>query len=710
MNFRSDPGRQDKSKPYRILVAVHTQTELHALLSTATAFAGSHECGEIRVITVTRSGNAPSWFTPPASPMPVEMITHSGKNVGSAILHAAREYDPDVLLLGTRGPNRRSRYLLGRVLDPVVQGASCDVVVQREELAPEIRRILLPAAGGPNAPHALNLARQLAPEAQIVTMYVADERLGQAEVLIGEARLRMMAEQLSPEDRAVVETKVRQAATPLTGILEEATEGYDLLLLGARDNGLIDRFLFGDIPQVALDQSPIPIMVVRRRLNHISSFWHRLWAQVYGLVPALTLQEQAEIQRGMRRGSQPSPDFFITLTLAAILAGLGLLMNNAAVIIGAMIVAPLMTAILGMGLSIVLGDLRFFGRAAATTSRGVLIAVAMGFLVGQLVPGASPTETIVRLTQPRILDLAVALTAGMAAAYAVSRREVSAALAGIAIATSLAPPLVNIGLGLAFWDLAIASGAALIFSANLVAIVATSGFVFIWMGFRPQPGDRERATTQRRGFSAFGVLLALITIPFILFTSRSIHDAQVERTIKSIIVSEVEQLPGGEISQWNYLIGEDGTLNLDLSVRVRNTVTYDSAREIQERIAGELGRPVALSLEMIPVQRLRAYVPPVEDPLSTGSSAEARPTPLVQESFAVGTMQVVGTDTNGLAVRYAPGGMIVGRLPEGALLTVLKGPVDIEGIQWYRVACATTYLEGWIDGAFLCSTHNDAAP
>jgi uncharacterized hydrophobic protein (TIGR00271 family) len=701
MNFKTDPGRQDRSKSYRILVAVHTQTELHALLSTATAFAGSHECGEIRVITVTRSGNAPSWFTPPVSEMPVEMVTHSSKNVGSAILNAAREYNPDLLLLGTRGPNRHGRYLLGRVLDPVVQGASCDIVVQREEIAPEIKRILIPAAGGPNAPYALKLARRLAPEAQIVTMYVAEERLGQAEVFIGEARLRMMTEQLSPEDRAAVETKVRQAATPLAGILEEATEGYDLLLLGARDNGLIDRFLFGDIPQVSLDQSPIPIMVVRRRLTHISSFWRRLWAQIYGLVPPLTLQEQAEIQRGVRRGSQPSPDFFITLTLAAILAGLGLLMNNAAVIIGAMIVAPLMTAILGMGLSIVLGDLRFFGRAAATTSRGVLIAIVMGFLVGQLVPGASPTDTIVRLTQPTILDLAVALTAGIAAAYAVSRREVSATLAGIAIATSLAPPLVNIGLGLAFRNLTIALGAALIFSANLVAIVATSGFVFIWMGFRPQPGNRERTTTQRRGFSAFGVLLALITIPFVLFTSRSIRDAQVERAIKSIIVSEVGQLPGGEISQWNYHVGEDGTLNLDLTVRVRNTVTYESAREIQERIASELGRPVALSLEMIPVQRLRAYVPPTDDPVSSVASGDATPTPLVQQPPVAGTMEVTGSGTNGLAVRYAPNGMIVGQFQEGVRLTVLRGPVDIEGIQWYRVACATTYLEGWVDGAFL---------
>ncbi len=489
MNLWNDLVRDNNTKSYRILVAVSTQAEFRALLRTAEAIALTHEHGEIRILTVTRSGNPPSWFTTPASEISVELVTRNHKNVGAAILSETKEHRPDLLLLGTRGKRGKGRHLLGRVLDPVIQSATCDVVVQRGEIAPDLGRILIPAAGGPNAPLGLTLARRMAPDAQIVTMYVADERLGQAEVSSGETRLKTMTEDLSPEDRAAIEIRVKQAATPLAGILQEAGEGYDLIILGGGDKGLIDRFLFGDIPQVALDQCPIPTIVVRPRLTQVSSFWRQLWGAIFGLVRPLTLQEQAEIQRGMRRGSRPSPDFFITLTLAAILAGLGLLMNNVAVIIGAMIVAPLMTAILGMGLSIVLGDLSFFWRAGATTARGVLIGIVMGFLVGLLIPGAGPTETIVRLTQPTILDLGVALTAGIAGAYAVSRRDVSAALAGVAIATSLAPPLVNIGLGLAFRDLAIASGAALIFSANLVAIVATSGFVFIWMGFRPQLGN-----------------------------------------------------------------------------------------------------------------------------------------------------------------------------------------------------------------------------
>ncbi len=209
-------------------------------------------------------------------------------------------------------------------------------------------------------------------------------------MLIGRTRLDMMVDQLSPQDRAVVETKVVPAASPVEGILTEAQTGdYDLVILGAGNEGPIDRFLFGDVPQAVLDQSNKTVLVVRRRLGYLGSFWRRAWGRVFGLLRPLTIQEQAEVQRTIRRGSQPSADFSVMLTLASALAALGLLMDNAAIIIGAMIVAPLMTPILGMGLSIVLGDLRFFWKAAATTVRGVLLAVIMGASSAYSCPASS---------------------------------------------------------------------------------------------------------------------------------------------------------------------------------------------------------------------------------------------------------------------------------------------------------------------------------
>ncbi len=414
----------EASNAYRILVAVGNHQDLDALLYTAHRIAEDQVESEIRVLTITRSGNPPSWFSVPEAyqDTSVTLVTRAGKNPGSLILNEAKAYNPAILILGLSGPLHYGRYLLGRTLDPVIQGATCDVLVQRGELDPDCRRVLIPAAGGPNAPRALTLARRLVPEAEITALYVADERLGKAEVREGQARLELMLEQLDAEDREAVETRVVQAASPIEGILGEAQRGCGLVILGAGNEGPIDRFLFGDIPQVILSECSTPVIVVRRRLTTIDSFWRKLWKQVFGLVPTLTVEEQAEIQRTTRTGSKPTADFLIMLTLAAALAALGLLMDSPAIIIGAMIVAPLMTAILGMGLSIVLGDARFFWMATATTVRGIVLAILTGFLVGQLVPISEPTGEILLRAQPSLLDLAVALTAGVAAAYAISRK------------------------------------------------------------------------------------------------------------------------------------------------------------------------------------------------------------------------------------------------------------------------------------------------
>lgn len=733
MNNRAHERDRSDGDSFRVLVAVSTAEDLEALLRTAAALARAH-AGQVRILSVTRSGNRPSWLGIPEGydDIPMEAVTRAGKNTGAVILGETRRYTPDILVMGSSGHLRRGRYLLGRTLDPVIQGATCDVIVQTGETSVDMDSVLIPAAGGPNAPRALVLARTLAPDATITALYVADRRMGQAEVLMGQARLELMVSNLRPEDQVAVEPQVIQAPSAVDGILEASEEGHDLVILGAGAEGPIDRFLFGDIPQAILDQSRIPVMVVRRRLTNLGSFWRRLWGRIFGLLPALTLEEQADVQKTMRRGSQPSPDFLVTLTLAAVLAAMGLLMDDPAIIIGAMIVAPLMTAILGMGLSIVLGDPRFFWRAASTTLRGILLAIAMGFVVGRIVPGAEQTDQIVAFSTPSILHLGVALTAGTAAAYAISRREVSAALAGVAVAASLTPPLVNIGMALALQDLGLVWGAGLIFLANLVAIVATSGFVFLWMGFRPQPGDRSRAATQRRGFSTFAVLLVLITIPLAIFTNQSLRDLQFRRTMDAALETEVSELPGGEVVEWQYQLEEDGTISLDLTVRVSRSLSQREARDLQQRIATAIDQPVALSLGMVPAERLEASAPPTPTltptmtptgiPTPTPTPTPTRtptptPTPTATPTVTpIPTITPLPTDTPtatpwvvtvidvssaGLAVRYAPEGVVMGRLPEGAAVVIQEDPVTLDDVTWYHIVSVTTRLEGWVSGEFL---------
>ena len=261
----------------RVLVAVSSERDLRALLATAYAMAAPD--GEIRLLTVTRRGNAPSWLVIPDvyGDVKITTVTRAGRNTGAIILAETRVYLPDALILGWSGGLSRGRYLLGRTLDPVVQAARCDVIVQQGEFSRDLQRILVPAAGGPNAPRALTLGRALAPEAEITALYVANEKMGRAEVLVGQARLDLMMQHLSIPDQEYVVPKIVQAPTPVDGILGEAQKDYDLLILGAGNEGFVDRFIFGDIPQTILDRSSLPVMVVRRRPTSLGSFWRRSW-------------------------------------------------------------------------------------------------------------------------------------------------------------------------------------------------------------------------------------------------------------------------------------------------------------------------------------------------------------------------------------------------------------------------------------------------
>lgn len=734
------PGKREaiNSESYRVLVAVRNEEDLGTLLRLACAIASQHS-GRVRLITVTPDATPPAWFHLPShcGETPVETVIKGGNDAAAVIFDEVKAFAPHSLLLGWRGKFNRGRYLLGRTLDPLIQSVTCDVLVMRGEVNTALRRILIPAAGGPNAPVAFHIARAIAPEAEITALYVAPERAGPAEVLAGYERLNNIIKEL-PESlrRTHIRTEVKQAHNPVQGILDAAKK-YDLLILGAGNENSLDRFLFGDTPQTLLFNAPIPAMIVRHRLTNLSSLWRRVWAQIFGLVPSLTVQEQAEVYKAMWRGSRPSTDFFVTLTLAAALASFGLLMDSPAVIIGAMIVAPLMTAILGLGLSVVIGNARFFWTALNTTMRGMALALLMGFVIGLVVPGAATTHEILAFSRPTLLDLAVALVAGGAAAYAVSRSDVSAAFAGVAVAAALTPPLANMGLGLAFGDWRIAWGAGLLFLANIVSIVATSGFVFLWLGFRPRPGSSGRALVLRRGFWSIAVLLILVTLPLIILTQQSIRETRLSQNIESALRIEIAQDPGAVLVQWEDR-GEDesGALLLDVTVRVPRTWAHSDARALQERVAERLGLPVALSLGMVPTTRLQAYVPPTPTPTplptSTGAptatptatpthtpTATATPT-VTPQPTATPTATPLPTSTPwvlfvaqvgqaGLRVRYSPGGTVMGRLSEGSQVTVLEGPVNVDGVLWYRVSAEANRLEGWVGESYLSMTV-DAGP
>jgi uncharacterized hydrophobic protein (TIGR00271 family) len=193
--------------------------------------------------------------------------------------------------------------------------------------------------------------------------------------------------------------------------------------------------------------------------------------------------------------STPNMDFFLMVILSVAMASFGLLLNNAAIVIGAMLIAPVLSPILSLAMGIVMFNESLIRRAVLTLGKSLLFAIGAAFVIGLLFgtkEGLIVPEVLARTT-PNLLDAAVAVVAGFAASFALIKPKLSETIPGIAISVSLVPPLAVTGLGLATFNLAIAKGAFLLFLINILGIIFAAVFVFSSMNLYTKRGTAERA-------------------------------------------------------------------------------------------------------------------------------------------------------------------------------------------------------------------------
>ncbi|OAB60873.1 hypothetical protein AY599_19575 [Leptolyngbya valderiana BDU 20041] len=198
-----------------------------------------------------------------------------------------------------------------------------------------------------------------------------------------------------------------------------------------------------------------------------------------------------ELVDEMIAGAKPSRVFFAMVVLSTVVAAAGLVQNSAAVIIGAMVIAPLLGPNLALSLSLTLGDLRLARRSLMTNIMGVGVAVTLAMGVGlyaQASAGADDPQTseLFARTVPRVSDIAIALGAGAAGTLA-STTGVPATLVGVMVAVALLPPLVTFGLLLVSPNatMAQAAGALLLTATNVICINLSAMAMFRLQGVRP---------------------------------------------------------------------------------------------------------------------------------------------------------------------------------------------------------------------------------
>ncbi|MEM6592417.1 MAG: DUF389 domain-containing protein, partial [Cyanobacteria bacterium P01_C01_bin.73] len=179
---------------------------------------------------------------------------------------------------------------------------------------------------------------------------------------------------------------------------------------------------------------------------------------------------------------------YIVLTIGAcIIATLGLLSNSAAVIIGAMLVAPLMQPIRGLAFGILEGDLALIREAFRALLVGTAIAIALSWLLSMTLGLEEYGSEVLSRSSPTLLDLGIAIAAGGISGYAKVEPKLSSTLAGTAIAVALMPPVCVVGIGFSqglgqgSWELS--QGALLLYITNLVGITLACMLTFVLTGY-----------------------------------------------------------------------------------------------------------------------------------------------------------------------------------------------------------------------------------
>lgn len=310
----------------------------------------------------------------------------------------------------------------------------------------------------------------------------------------------------------------------------------------------------------------------------------------------------ASINRHLWRLSVPSLSFHFLLGVSSIIATLGLFANNVAAIIGAMIIAPLMGPIVGTGYAMIISNRRLLRRSLLTLASGTILTIVTSLLTAYFVGLREIGSEILSRANPTLIDLALAIAAGAAGAFANSRRRIADALPGVAIAVALVPPLSVIGIGLALGQERLAGGALLLFATNLTGMIFSSGVVFLLQRY----GSLERA---RRGLFVSISLLILLSLPLGFSLQNLLVRENVRRHVSTLIRRRTLTFASTDIRSLQVQV-RDYELWIELEIAApTGSLSKRQVTLVRDFLERELNRPVQLKIQVFPVDVLEAAPP-----------------------------------------------------------------------------------------------------
>ena len=528
--------------------------------------------------------------------MPLEFVSITSSNVPRGVLDVVRERNADVLVLGFRSPSGE-KVVLGEITEAIARVVPNDLIVYRH-IDEDIQRIIVPITtleGSRVAMiHALHLSHMY--QKPVFALFVRDHRPTNFQSTqsdpfwLQRARIYDAIHELP--DSYKIDTEVIHAEDLVSGINKFADE-HDLVVFSVEaQTSSLDRWVFGATAQKMLRLAPGPLALVRRGMPQ-PTMLNRLSDQIVRLRPTLTVDERTEVVQQASDLARANTNFIVMILLSSILASVGLLQSSGAVIIGAMLVAPLMSPLMGFGVGLALGNIDMMRRSTTTVFYGIGLVLLTSTTLGLIFPLYQPTAEMAARGQPNLLDLFVALASGGAGAFAMARRDIPAALAGVAIAAALVPPICTTGLALAAGNIDLMVGAGALSTVNIIGISVVAAGVFAVMGVH-QTG---RISIERRMVISVGVLM-LMAIPLGLLLQNYYLDVNIGETVETVIE---EQLPDVEVIEVE--IDNARRLEIIATVRSPEEITQGQLSVIEAEIEAEIDKDIDLEIVTMSVVR-----------------------------------------------------------------------------------------------------------
>ncbi|MEB3312448.1 MAG: DUF389 domain-containing protein [Snowella sp.] len=312
----------------------------------------------------------------------------------------------------------------------------------------------------------------------------------------------------------------------------------------------------------------------------------------------ITLEDFDNIYHSLIEDTLIDINYFVLILGSAMIATLGLLANSVAVIIGAMIIAPLMLPIRVFAFGAIAGNLSLLRKGLACLVVGTIFPLGLAFVIGYFAGIPAFESEVIARAKPTLFDLGIAITAGGISGFAKVQPKISASLAGTAIAVALMPPICVIGLGLSQANWSLSLGATLLYFTNLLGIILACMLTFLLTGYVPFYRAKKAL------FWAV-IFTMIILIPLAISFIELVKQIQLETNLKKALLDRTITFHRVELlrTDTNWLMNPPEVL---LTVNTRATVTPRQVSLLEDFIDQQMGRPFRLIFKVNQFEEVRA--------------------------------------------------------------------------------------------------------